>query len=241
MEETISLKEIADVLKKRLLLIIAVTVGAVMISAAVTFFLLTPTYESTSQFIVNQSDEEMPNNIYDGNDIQTSVELINTYNVIIKSPAVLEQVIDDHNLHVTPEKLAQKIQVSSEENSQVVTVTVTDESPHAAAEMANATVKTFQAEIPSLMNVDNVNVLSEAKVSPDESPVSPQPLLNIAIAMVVGAMAGIGLAFLLEFMDSTIKNEEDIEGSLTLPIMGSISTMKDSDAPAGKFESQHIS
>ncbi len=232
MEETISLKEILDVLKKRMLLIISITIGAVFVSAMVTFFLLTPTYESSSQFIVNQSDTQEPNGIYEGNDIQTNVELINTYNVIIKSPAILSEVIEEHGFNLTPEKLAKKIQVSNEENSQVVTVTVTDENPHVAADMANATVETFQAEIPSLMNVDNVNILSPAAVAADVSPVSPQPALNIAIAFVVGLMAGVGLAFLLEFLDNTIKTEDDIEHSLGLPVMGSISTIKESDVPA---------
>lgn len=54
MEETISLKEIFGVIKKRLLLIIAFVIGAALIAAIVSYFVLTPTYQSSSQFIVNQ-------------------------------------------------------------------------------------------------------------------------------------------------------------------------------------------
>jgi capsular polysaccharide biosynthesis protein len=72
------------------------------------------------------------------------------------------------------------------------------------------------------MNVDNVSVLAKAEIKENPTPVKPNPLLNIAIAVLVGLMAGIGLAFLLEYMDNTIKDEDDIERLLELPILGSI-------------------
>ncbi|MCP3028085.1 YveK family protein [Halobacillus sp. A5] len=229
MEETISLKEIFEVLKKRLWMILAVTAGAAIISAIVTFFILTPTYDASSEFIVNQSEGMEENTPYDTNDIQTNVDLISTYNVIIKSPAILDQVIDTMDLQMSAEELSNKIEVSSAEESQVVTVTVTDESQAMAVELANGTVETFQEEIPSLMNVDNVNILSPAVEKVDASPVSPKPLLNIAIAIVVGLMIGVGLAFLLEYLDNTIKTEQDVEKTLGVPLMGVISTVSEED------------
>ncbi|GGF31136.1 capsular polysaccharide biosynthesis protein [Halobacillus andaensis] len=229
MEETISLREIFEVLKKRIWMILAVTAGAAIISAIVTFFILTPTYEASSEFIVNQSESMEQDSAYDVNDIRTNVELISTYNVIIKSPAILDEVIDSLNLQLSAEQLSNKIQVSSAEESQVVNVTVTDESQSTAVEIANGTVETFQQEIPSLMNVDNVNILSPAVERVDASPVSPKPLLNIAIAIVVGLMVGVGLAFLLEYLDNTIKTEQDVEKTLGVPLMGVISTISEED------------
>ncbi|MCA0985192.1 capsular biosynthesis protein [Halobacillus yeomjeoni] len=229
MEETISLKEIFEVLKKRILLIISLAAGAAVLSALITFFVLTPTYQTSSQFIVNQSESQSQNTPYDINDIRTNVELINTYNIIIKSPRILDQVIEDLELNMTATSLANKIQVSNANQSQVVNVVVTDEDPTQAVAIANRTVKVFKEEIPQLMNVDNVNILTEAVVAADPSPVSPKPALNIAIALVVGLMVGVGLAFLLEYLDNTIKTEEDIEKSLGLPIMGVVSTISTED------------
>src|SRR5699024_521482 len=123
MEETISLKEIFEVVKKRMLLSISFVVGTALVSAIITFFLLTPQYESSSQFIINQSQPESEMAYNDVNDIRTNVELINTYNVIIKSPAVLEDVAGELGLDLTTSQLSEKITVESAENSQVVTVT----------------------------------------------------------------------------------------------------------------------
>lgn len=228
MEETISLGEIFAVIKKRLLLIVALVVAAALISAGVSYFVLTPTYESSSQFIVNQSDKDAKTP-YDENNIRTNVELINTYNVIIKSPAILDEVIDELNLSLSTQQLQDKLEVSSAEDSQVVTVTASDADPQMATKMANTTVQVFQKQIPDLMNVDNVKILSEAQTKADPSPVSPRPLLNIAIAIVLGAMVGVGLAFLLEYLDNTIKSENDIEKRLDIPVLGVVSHMEDSD------------
>src|SRR5699024_3041564 len=229
MEETISLQEIFEVIKKRLLLIVSITIGAALIAAIVSYFLLTDTYESSAQFIVNQKQSDQKDQ-FSVNDIRTNVELINTYNVIIKSPAILDNVIDELNLPYTTNTLSEKIEVASEEESQVVTVTATDPSPQHATELANTTVKTFQAEVPELMNgIDNVNILSEAKTAEDPRPVSPKPLLNIAIAIVLGGMVGVGLAFLLEYLDNTIKSEHDIEHHLGLPVLGMVSHIAEED------------
>jgi len=228
MEETISLKEIFEVLKKRMLLIISLIIIATVTSGLISYFYLTPIYQSSSQFLVNQNEQEQNMN-YNVNDIRTNVELINTYNVIIKSPAILDDVIEDMKLDMSNGQLKNKLQVSSEQNSQVVTVTATDPDPNQAAAIANTTVEIFQSKIPTLMNVNNVHILSQAVVGTNPQPVKPQPLLNIAIAFVVGAMAGVGLAFLLEYMDNTIKNESDIEQILGVPVLGVISNISDED------------
>ncbi|MDV2687403.1 GNVR domain-containing protein, partial [Alkalihalophilus lindianensis] len=80
-----------------------------------------------------------------------------------------------------------------------------------AAKIANKTAQVFQKEISKIMNIDNVSILAKAEVGDIQAPIKPQPLLNIAIAMVVGLMVGVGLAFLLEYFDNTIKTEQEIE------------------------------
>nr|WP_323368624.1 GNVR domain-containing protein [Radiobacillus deserti] len=199
---------------------------------------MTPTYQSSSQFIVNQKESAQMG--VDVNEIRSNIEIINTYNVIIKSPAILQEVADELNLSVSASQLSEKIQVSSEQNSQVVTVTATDESPEQAVDIANTTVNVFKEKIPTLMNVDNVNILSEAFVSEDPSPVNPKPLLNIAIAIVVGLMIGVGLAFLIEYLDNSIKTEADVEQRLEIPVLGVIPHIKEDDLINSAFSKQAI-
>src|SRR5699024_9327279 len=154
MEETISLKEIFEIIKKRLLLILAFILGAALIAAVVSYFFLTPTYEASSQFIVNQGQQDQ-NTQYNVNEAWSNTEIINTYNVIITSPAILDEVVEELELPYSSGTLAEKIQVGNAQDSQVVTVTATDESPEMAVQLANTTVSVFQENIPEILSVDN--------------------------------------------------------------------------------------
>lgn len=225
MKETISLRELFQVLRKRLWLIVLITIIAATVSAVISFFVLTPVYESKTQILVNQakSDEQL----YNPQTVQTNVQLINTYNDIIKSPAILDKVIKELKLDSSAQSLSGQIQVTNAQDSQVAQIVVQDTSVKRATEIANTTASVFKKEVPKIMNVDNVSVLSKATLGESASPVKPQPLMNIAIAVVVGLMVGIGLSFLLEYLDNTLKTEQDIENLLELPVMGVITTIKD--------------
>ncbi|KAB7707408.1 capsular biosynthesis protein [Bacillus aerolatus] len=223
MEETISLRELADTLKKRLKLIVLITFTAALISGLISYFVLTPIYQTSTQLLVNQAKSEQQ--LYNPAEVQTNLQLINTYNVIIKSPAILDKVAQNLDLDMTAAGLNEKITVQSEKDSQVVNVAVRDEDPTIAADIANETARVFQSEIVKIMNVDNVSILAQAEAKEGAAPVKPKPLLNIAIALVVGLMTGVGLAFLLEYMDNTIKSEQDVEKLLGLPVLGSVTVI----------------
>ncbi|WP_221567178.1 YveK family protein [Alkalihalobacillus sp. TS-13] len=224
MEETISLKEIFSTLQKRLKLILLITLVATAISGLVSYFLLTPIYQSSSQILVNQTTEQQTVDI---NQVRTNVEMINTYRVIIKSPTILEQVINELDLDMSVSQLTNSITVNSEQNSQVFSITVQHPEPSTAVDIVNTVGATFDDEIKDIMNVNNVSILSSAEVPENTSPVNPKPILNMAIAFVVGLMAGIGLAFLLEYLDNTIKTEQDIENLLDLPVIGVVPEMNE--------------
>ncbi|MGG4491336.1 YveK family protein [Metabacillus idriensis] len=220
MEETISLKELFQTLKKRLSLIIIITAIAAATSGIISYFILTPIYQSSTQILVNQAKSDQQ--AFNPGEVQTNLQLINTYNVIIKSPAILDKVIKQLDLNMSSGQLNSNVTVGSEQDSQVVNISVQDEDPKQAAEIANTIATVFQKDIASIMNVDNVSVLSKAELGTDPSPIKPKPIMNIAIALVVGLMAGVGLAFLFEYMDNTIKTEQDIEKYLGLPVLGAI-------------------
>lgn len=225
MEETIGLKEVFKTLKKRLLLIVLITVAAGLISSLVNYFVLTPIYQASTQILINQTKSNQT--VYNSNEVQTNLQLINTYNVIIKSPVILDKVADELKLGLTAQQLNNEITVASEKNSQVVNISVQDTDPRQAALIANKTAEVFQKEISNIMKVDNVSILAKATVSNNPAPIKPKPLLNIALALVVGLFVSAGLAFLLEYLDNTVKNEQEIERLLGLPVLGVIGAIPD--------------
>ncbi|MBA2871270.1 capsular polysaccharide biosynthesis protein [Anoxybacillus calidus] len=234
MEETISLKELFQTLRKRLWLIALITTIATVTSGIVSYFFLTPIYQASTQILVNKANPEQQ--IYNIGEIQTNVQLINTYSVIIKSPAILEKVQKELDIDRSVEELNEQIQVASEKDSQVFSLTVNDPDPALAAEIANKTAEVFKEEIVKIMKIDNVSILSKAEVKENQQPVKPKPLLNIAIAFVVGLMTGVGIAFLLEYLDNTVKTEQDIEKHLQLPVLGAIGVIERNEPKTKKTE-----
>src|SRR5690606_11834456 len=126
MEETISLKELFAVLRKRLSLILILTFTAAAISAIVSFFLITPVYQVSTQLLVNRST--VAEN-FSTNEVQTNIQLKNTYSGIITSPAILDIVANELNEEYTTEDLKNKISVQDQNDSQILTIVVQDTNP----------------------------------------------------------------------------------------------------------------
>jgi len=197
--------------------IASLAIIAALIAFLISSFVISPTYEASTQVLV--APKETQNNMIDSSQVQSSVALVNTYRVIIQSPAILEPV--QENVVGAPENISNLITVNSEQNSQVINIKVQHKNPVLAADIANEISTVFAEEVSELMSgVDNVKVLSDASVP--MFPVSPNVLLNTAIATVLGLMIGVAIAFLKVVLDRRIKTEQDVESILELPVLGSI-------------------
>ncbi|WP_411843759.1 YveK family protein [Salinicoccus sp. HZC-1] len=220
MEETLNLEDILDVIKRNLIMIISLTLLFGALAAFATAFLMTPQYEAKTQILVSQAQES--DAAVNNQNIQASLQLINTYRDIIKSPTVLDDVVANLDLEQTTSALSNQIAVSNQDQSQVVTVTVTDEVAENGEIIANEVATVFQEKVADVMSVDNVSILAPADIGENPSPVSPQPLINIAIGLILGALLGLGIAFLRAFLDKRVTTEEEMQKYLDLPVLGTV-------------------
>jgi polysaccharide biosynthesis transport protein len=67
-----------------------------------------------------------------------------------------------------------------------------------------------------------VNVCDPAKPSPLNQPVSPRVTLNVVLGALVGLIVGVGLAFFIEYLDTSVKTIDDVERALQSPVLGVI-------------------
>lgn len=226
MEGTISLIDMINILRKRWKLIVLLTITAAVVSGILSYYYLTPIYRASTQILVNQKNEK---NQLDYSLLQSNVGLINTYSAIIKSPVILEKVIEKLELKESVDSLNQKMTINSQDNSQVFSIIVEDENAQEAVKIVNAISETFQQEVKSIMSVDNVSILAKAVSKENPAPVKPNPILNIGIAVVIGMLAGMGIAFLLDFLDNTLKDDRDVNAILGLPVLGTVKKMSRSE------------
>jgi capsular polysaccharide biosynthesis protein len=218
MKDTISIKEFLGIIKKRWLFISIFTIVITTLFGTISYFGISPQYEASTQILVNQKSS----NQLEVSVPQSSLELINTYSVIIKSPAILDKVIEKLNLNQTIHELNEKITVNIQSESQVFTLTIQDSRPSRSVEIANTISETFQKEIKNIMNIDNVNILARAKMVEDPVPVSPSPILYTIVGFIVGLMMGIGFVLFIEYLDNSLKSSNDVEKYLDLPVLGSV-------------------
>lgn len=77
-----------------------------------------------------------------------------------------------------------------------------------------------EIDLTGLMRANNVRVLERA-VLPG-APVRPKPMQNLGIGLLIGLGAGLGLAFLIEALDNTLKTQASVEALLGVPVLGLI-------------------
>ena len=236
MEEVVSLQEIALVLKKRMLLIFSMMILGVVALAGVTFFLITPKYETDTQLVV-QSNQETLTNANLQSDLTGNVMMVNTYKDLIKSDVVLDQVslqlAKENGIQYTSNELNKMISVTQSQNSQMFSIRVVSINAKEAMEIANKTAMIFKEKAVEILKVDKVSIISPAKLQ--TTPVSPNKKLNLLIGAVIGLILGVMIVFLLEFLDKTVKDTKFIENELELPILGEISVLSNKELQSSIF------
>ncbi|HPT79059.1 MAG TPA: Wzz/FepE/Etk N-terminal domain-containing protein [Candidatus Atribacteria bacterium] len=214
----LELRNIVEIILKRIWIIVAITLAAAIVGLTISVFFIDDVYSASTTLIVREkrkSGEE-----YQLSDLNLARNLVDTYSVIIKSNRVLEKVLDEVGSDITTNELRSKISVQSEGNTEIIRITVEDLSPETAKNIANSTARVFMNEIVRLLEMDNVQVIDEARAS--FTPVKPKVGMNTAISFILGLMVSLGLAFVLEYFDNTIKEPEDVEKYLDLPVIGVI-------------------
>lgn len=217
METTLDLSKIFGILRKNLKLLIILPLLGLVISAIISFFFLDAKYQASTQVLVNQkeSDSQML-----AQEVQSNIQLVNTYAEIVKSPRILEKVAKELNGNYSASEILNMISVSNEAESQVLNIDVESKSSNDSEKIANKIADVFSKEVPDIMSVDNVSILSKANETGHK--VGPKPLINIVMGIIVGLIISILIIFIKELFDKRIKSEEDVENELELPVLGSI-------------------
>ena len=184
--------------------------------------LLTPQYQASALFYVNNSSLSFGDaslSISNG-DIVTSKNLVNSYIVILKSRATLLDVIDYADSNRTYAQLRDMISAASEDGTEVFRVTVTSEDPREAEVLANAIAHVMPDRIASIVEGSSAKVVDFAVLP--SSPSSPDNMFNMLMGLVVGFVLSAGFVILVEFIDITIKDEEDVVKCCKYPILATV-------------------
>lgn len=216
--DTIDLLEVLGIVRQHILVVILVTVLAAAAGFGVSRFLMVPQYEASALMIVNTRQDATANVTSD--QINSATKLVATYSIIIKSDTVLQQVINNLGLSLTYQELQDRVTVSAVDDTQVMQITVRSDNPEWARQVCEQITQISPDVILESVEAGSVKLISQAATNPD--PVSPNVMLNTAVAGLLGLVLTLGVIILREMLDSKIKSEDDVRKYLELPVIGVI-------------------
>ena len=218
-EQVISISEIFEALKKRWILIVSITLVATLISGVLSFFVIKPTYETSTKVFIGK--EESNQEGYNTNDIQMYQKLLQTYAETIKTNEVVQAAINStNNTDLTVPAVKGALTVTPVSDTQILQIKYQNKNPEVAKEVLESITNEFVILAKELVPNGNVRIIEAVQLP--ENPVAPNKKMNVAIAFLLGLMVSVGLVFLIEYLDNTFKSKEELERELDIPVVGII-------------------
>ena len=215
-EMEIDLLELFQVLLQKAWAIILCMVIGSGLALGGTKMLLTPKYSASSQIYILTKTTSVTSLA----DIQMGAQLTVDFEVLAKSRPVVEEVIDELNLDYTYEELVGMITTLNPSDTRILKMTVENEDPNLAKEIANAMAEVTAERVAYIMNTDKPKIVEEA-VTP-EKPSSPSTVKNTALGGILGAVLAMGIIVIIYLMNDTIQTEEDVRKYLDLNTLAAL-------------------
>lgn len=226
----INFKRLVDAVVQKSWLIVLVSVVCAAIVFAYTFFFVTPQYESSVMFYVNNNDISVGNTSLSlsSSDITASRGLVDTYIVILNTRETLSHVVDYAGVDIGFRELVSMLSAEAVEETEVFRVTVTSHDPEEAEKLANSIAYILPKRISSIVEGTSAKVVDAAVIP--TSPSSPSYTKNTIVGFLAGFAVSVAAILLHEVFDISIRDEEDISQCCKHPVLAMVPDM----ATAGK-------
>ncbi|MCL2060834.1 MAG: Wzz/FepE/Etk N-terminal domain-containing protein [Oscillospiraceae bacterium] len=224
---------IGVVLKKWWLVLLA----AVLLGGATllyTLYFITPMYRTNiSVYVKNVGDDVKRSDTINTADLTASQRLVNTYVTIITSNTVLDKVSANiGSIYATPD-IRSMLSCAAVRDTEIFTVTVTNENPEIAAYIANAVADVVTVEIPEFLEGSSVKIVDYAIVP--LRPFTPDVPRNLIIGLAAGMFLSAFVIIVIDFFDKRIKSEEDLIRLSDIPVLGAVPDFLDSRKNSGNY------
>lgn len=219
------LRDYLRILRRRwpiILLSLVATVGA----AAVYTARATPLYESTAQLFISTSTSSTSSDVYQGS--LASTQRVASYADLVTGKELANRVISTRGLQTDATTLSKKVKAEAVPETVLLNISVSDPSPEVAKSLTEVYANQLSELVAELETPPNGSapLLKATVVDPASlptSPVSPNPVRNVGLALVLGLLLGFGLAVLREVLDTSVKTATDVEEAAQTSVMAGIS------------------
>lgn len=219
--EEINLKDLFNYFVKKLPIICFITIVVFLLGLYYLLIFKQPLYKGETTLILVQDNN---NTSITQTDVTLNQRLVATYSKIVKSRKVINETISRLGLDLTYDELVEKVSVSSESDTEIMKITVSDRNADNAAALANSIASAFKNEVTDIFNLQNVSTIDRAEV--EEDPYNIHTLRDSVIFFVVGLVLAIAVVFVIYYFDTSIKSSEELEEKLNITVLGSVPMYK---------------
>lgn len=215
---------------KRLWVVVLATAGGAGVTLIAVLFLITPTYESHFAAYINNRSSSQSATTLTSSDTAAMQSLGNTYAEIVASRSTLEQAAEKAGAQLSYAQLKKAVTTGISKESGVLTVSVVLDDPELACRLAESLAEVTAEAGAEVVEGSSMQLIDEARVP--EGVYSPNYLLFTALGALAGAALSCAMIALGVYLDDRIFEEELIEKTCHIPVLGSIPDL---------IEARHIS
>ena len=224
-EIEIDIQRLFSILTDKLWLILVAAVTGALGFLLVTFFMITPKYESSAMFYVNNNSLSVGDASFSisSSDITASKSLVDSYIVILQTRETLNDVMDYAGVSYSYEDMKDMLSASAVNSTEIFEVVVTNPDPFEAERIAAAIAYILPKRISSIIEGTSAKVVDAAVVA--AQPSSPSYVVNTLTGFMIGFVMAVSILILRELFDITIRSEEDITQICKHPILAAVPDM----------------
>lgn len=223
-EYILSLKDLFDVIRRRLWIIVLSALVVTGLTVGYSLLFQTQEYKASIKILIGQKQDASQSSL--GSNVQGLQDVTATMAEAVSTRTVAEEVIKQQKLSMSPGDLLNNLTAAQSSTTQFIDVSYKDPDPQRAARIVNAVGKQFSEKVSKLSTGTNLTAtVFDSAVAP-QSPSSPKPLFYGALALVLGAILGTFLAFLMEYLDDSWRSPEEVEQVSGVPTFGVIPGFK---------------
>ena len=224
--EDIDIKRILEIIFSKKIFIILILLLSITLGYVYSYYYKKPEYKS-SVTILLVADENRVDKELTQTDLSINSSLISTYSSIAKSTNVIQKTIENLGLNISASKLQKSIEATQIEKTQFLKITVKNENPEVAKNIANELAKVFTEQIKEIYNLENISIVDEAEV--ESQPCNINHIKDIIIFTFAGMIVSAILVMVIYIFDDTIKDEKDIERNIKLKNIGTLPVDKENN------------
>ena len=233
-EQTIDLKVLLNVMLEHLIPIAAAAIAAAVIGLSLAAFIIPKQYTSEALlYVVNSTDKTEQSSI-NINDINAAQKIVNTCQILFTSDYILKELENSFNGMYTAGQLKGMISIQSVNSTEILSISVKNNSPEQAAAIAEKLVELSKDEFMRVIKNGSIEVVSSPSVP--HGATFPNVRTFTLIGFALGLVGSYAIFLIIELVDTKVKPSDDLSTMYNIPVFAEIVDFETADKSGYKYK-----